>query len=141
MYEPLKRHIMRAEMRRWLRLAACLLCITVAASGCSGSHEETVGGVKIPIPGGMTRSQESGIEVSLPGFGGAQAAYRGKLDPEKVIEFYQREMSARGWQPSIRLLSKGGMLTYVKDSTTVIITVEKTDSGARMAIIAAGTHP
>ena len=128
-------------MRRWLRLAACLVCITVAASGCSGSHEETVGGVKIPIPGGMTRSQESGIEVSLPGFGGAQAAYRGKLDPEKVIEFYQREMSARGWQPSIRLLSKGGMLTYVKDSTTVIITVEKTDSGARMAIIAAGTHP
>jgi len=77
----------------------------------------------------------------LPGFGGAQAAYRGKLDPEKVIEFYQREMSARGWQPSIRLLSKGGMLTYVKDSTTVIITVEKTDSGARMAIIAAGTQP
>ena len=128
-------------MRRWLRLAACLVCITVAASGCSGSYEETVGGVKIPIPGGMTRSQESGIEVSLPGFGGAQAAYRGKLDPEKVIEFYQREMSARGWQPSIRLLSKGGMLTYVKDSTTVIITVEKTDSGARMAIIAAGTQP
>ena len=140
MYEPLKRHIMRAEMRRWLRLAACLLCITVAVSGCSGSHEETVGGVKIPIPGGMTRSQESGIEVSLPGFGGAQAAYQGKLDPEKVIEFYQKEMSARGWQPSIRLLSKGGMLTYVKDSTTVIITVEKTDSGARMAIIAAGTQ-
>ena len=141
MYEPLKRHIMKAEMRRWLRLAACLLCITVATSGCSGSHEETVGGVKIPIPGGMTRSQESGIEVSLPGFGGAQAAYQGKLDPEKVIEFYQKEMSARGWQPSIRLLSKGGMLTYVKDSTTVIITVEKTDSGARMAIIAAGTQP
>ena len=128
-------------MRGWLGLTACLLCITVATSGCGGSHEETVGGVKIPIPGGMTRSRESDIEVSLLGFGGAQAAYQGKLDPDKVIEFYRKEMPARGWQPSIRLLSKGGMLTYVKDSTTVIITVEKTDSGARMAIIAAGTQP
>jgi len=113
----------------------------MGASGCGGSHEETVGGVKIPIPAGMTRSQESGIEVSLLGFGGAQTAYQGKLDPDKVIEFYRKEMPARGWQPSIRLLSKGGMLTYVKDSTTVIITVEKTDSGARMAIIAGGTQP
>jgi hypothetical protein len=25
-------------------------------------YEETVGGVKIPIPGGMTKSQDSGIE-------------------------------------------------------------------------------
>lgn len=128
-------------MRGWLGFTACLLCITVATSGCGGSHEETVGGVKIPIPAGMTRSQESGIEVSLAGFGGAQSAYQGKLDPDKVIEFYRKEMPARGWQPSIRLLSKGGMLTYVKDSTTVIITVAKTDSGARMAIIAGGTQP
>ena len=88
----------------------------------------------------MTRSQESGIEVSLPGFGGAQTAYQGKLDPDKVIEFYRKEMPARGWEPSIRLLSKGGMLTYVKDRTTVIITVAKIDSGARMAIIAGGTN-
>src|SRR5262245_62178092 len=141
MYEPVKRHIMRAEMIRWLRLASVLLFIAVASSGCSCSHEETVGGVKIPIPGGMTRSQESGIEVSLPGFGGAQTAYQGKLDPDKVIEFYRKEMPARGWQPSVRLLSKGGMLTYVKDSTTVIVTVEKTDSGARMEIIAVGHQP
>ena len=131
---------MRTGMRKWLRLTACLLCITVSASGCGGSYEETVGGVKIPIPGGMTRSQESGIEVSLPGFGGAQAAYRGKLDPDKVIEFYRKEMPGRGWQPSIGLLSKGGMLTYVKDSTTVIIAVGKTDSGAGMTIITAGTQ-
>jgi hypothetical protein len=141
MYEPIKRHIMRIEMRGWLGLTACLLCITVATSRCGGSHEETVGGVKIPIPAGMTKSQDSGIEVSLPGFGGAQTAYQGKLDPDKVIEFYRKEMSARGWQPSIRLLSKGGMLTYVKDSTTVIITVAKADSGTRMAIIAGGTQP
>src|SRR5262245_15805154 len=141
MYEPIKRHIMKTEMRGWPGLTACILGITVATSGCGGSHEETIGAVKIPIPAGMTRSQESGIEVSLLGFGGAQTAYQGKLDPDKVIEFYRKEMPARGWQPSIRLLSKGGMLTYVKDSTTVIITGENTDSGARLEIIAGGTQP
>ena len=140
MYEPTKRHIMRIEMRRWLAVTACLLCITVVASGCDGSHEETVGGVNIPIPGGMTRSPESGIEVSLPCFGGAQTAYQGKMAPDKVIEFYRKEMPARGWQSSIGLLSKGGMLTYVKDGTTVIITVGKTDSGTGMTIIAGGTQ-
>ena len=125
---------------RMLQLAACLFWVMATTSSCGGSHEETVGGVKIPIPGGMTRSQESGIEVSLPGFGGAQAAYQGKLDPDKVIEFYRKEMPARGWQPSIGLLSKGGMLTYVKDSTTVIIAVGKTNSGTGMTIIAGGTQ-
>jgi hypothetical protein len=119
----------------------CLLYVTVSMSSCGGSYEETVGGVKIPIPGGMTRSQESGIvEVSLPGFGGAQADYQGRLAPEKVIEFYRKEMTARGWEASLGLLSKGGMLTYVKDSTTVIITVGKTDNGTGMTIIAGGTQ-
>jgi hypothetical protein len=88
----------------------------------------------------MTRSQESGIEVSLPGFGGAQATYQGKLAPETVIDFYRKEMTARGWQPSLGLVSKGGMLTYVKNSTTVIITVGKTDNGTGMTIIAGGTQ-
>jgi hypothetical protein len=55
---------MRTGLGMCLHLAACLLCITVGTSGCGGSYEETVGGVKIPIPRGMTRSQESGIEVS-----------------------------------------------------------------------------
>ena len=62
------------------------------------------------------------------------------MDPDKVIEFYRKEMPTRGWQPSIRLMSKGGMLTYVKDSTTVIVTVEKNDSGTGMTIIAGGTQ-
>ena len=124
-------------MTRSLLFAVCLIYITVATSSC-GPHEEAVGGVKIPIPAGMTRSQESGIEVSLPGFGGAQASYQGKLAPEKVIDFYRTEMTARGWQPSLGLLSKGGMLTYVKDSTTIIIAVVKTDNGVGLTIIAGG---
>jgi hypothetical protein len=140
MYEPIKRHIIRTKMRRWLGLTACLLWIAVGTSSCGGAYEETLGGVKVPIPGGMTKSEGNGVELSLPGFGGAQAAYQGKVDPEKVIEFYKKEMPERGWKPSIGLLSKGGMLTYVNESTTVIVMVGKTDSGTSMTIIAGGTQ-
>ena len=80
------------------------------------------------------------LQSGLRRFGGAQAAYQGKMDPDKVIEFYRKEMPARGWQPSIGLLSKGGVLTYIKDSTTVIITVGKTGSGTGITIIAGGTQ-
>ncbi len=99
-----------------------------------------MGGVKVPIPGGMAKSQETGIELALPGFGGAQAAYRGKVDPDQVIAFYKKEMPARGWKPTLGLLSQGGMLSYVKESTTVVVIVGKTDSGTNMTIMAGGTQ-
>jgi hypothetical protein len=109
-------------------------------SNCGGSYEETVGDVKIPIPRGMTKSQEKGVELALPGFGGALAAYEGKIAPNKVVEFYRKEMPARGWETSIGLLSQGGMLTYVKENKTVIVTVGKTDDGSSMTITVAGTQ-
>jgi hypothetical protein len=131
---------MRTGMRKWLRLTACILCITVSTSSCGGSYEETVGDVKIPIPRGMTKSQNKSVELSLPGFGGALAAYEGKIAPNNVVEFYRQEMPARGWEPRIGLLSQGSMLTYVKDNKTVMVTVGKTDSGTSMTITVAGTQ-
>ena len=125
---------------RSLRLAVWLLWLTLSTSSCGGSHEETLGGVKVPIPGGMAKSQETGIELALPGFGGAQAAYRGKVEPDQVIAFYKKEMPARGWKPTLGLLSQGGMLSYVKESTTVVVIVGKTDSGTNMTIMAGGTQ-
>jgi hypothetical protein len=124
----------------WLQLAICLLWITVSVSSCGRSYEETVGDVKIPIPRGMTKSQNKSVELSLPGFGGALAAYEGKIAPDNVVEFYRQEMPARGWEPSIGLLSQGGMLTYVKDNKTVMVTVGKTDSGTSMTITVARTQ-
>src|ERR671918_618853 len=122
------------------RCAAYVLVIAVSTSGCGGSYEETVAGVKIPIPGGMKKAQEKGVELSLPGFGGAQAAYQGSVDTEKVVDFYQKEMPSRGWEPSVGLLSQGGMLTYAKDSKTVIVMVGKNDNVTRMTITVGGTR-
>jgi len=113
--------------------------LTLSLAGCSSSYEETVAGVKVPIPNGMTKSQAKGIELSLPGFGGAQASFQGNLEPDKIVEFYKKEMPSRGWQPNIELTSKGGMLTYTKENQTVVVMVTKGDGGSSLSITVGGT--
>ncbi|HZA55652.1 MAG TPA: hypothetical protein VE616_15495 [Candidatus Udaeobacter sp.] len=113
---------------------ALFLSVVVILAGCGGSREETVAGVKIPIPSGMTKSDEKAVELSVPGFGGGQASYRGNLDPNDVVEFYKKEMSNRGWKPSVGVLSQGGMLTYVKEGKSLIVMVGKNGGGTNMTI-------
>lgn len=127
-----------------LRIASFLkrpttLFFIVLLNGCGGSYEETVAGIKIPIPSGMKKSQDKGVEISLPGFGGGQASFQGTLEPDKVIEFYKKEMPDRGWTPSISLLSRGGMLAYTKDNQNVLVTVGKTDGTTALSITVGGT--
>jgi hypothetical protein len=116
------------------RSLTCWFCMAVMLAGCGGSHDETVGGLQVPIPGGMTKSEEKGVELSIPGFGGAQASYRGKLEPNQVVDFYKKEMPARGWKPSIGVLSQGGMLTYAKEGKSLIVMVGKSNGDTNMAI-------
>src|SRR3990172_12617825 len=116
-----------------------LIGLTLIFAGCSSSYEETVAGVKIPIPSGMKKSQTKGIELSLPGFGGAQTSFQGNLEPDKIVEFYKKEMPNRGWQPNIELTSKGGMLTYTKENQTVVVMVTKGDGGSTLSITVGGT--
>jgi hypothetical protein len=113
--------------------------LALLALSCGSSYEETVAGVKVPIPNGMTKSQAKGIQLSLPGFGGAQASFQGNLAPEKIVEFYKKEMPSRGWQPNMELTSKGGMLTYTKENQTVVVMVSKSDSGSSLSITVGGT--
>ena len=116
-----------------------LIGLTLIFAGCSSSYEETVAGVKIPIPSGMKKSQTKGIELSLPGFGGAQTSFQGNLEPDKIVEFYKKEMPNRGWQPNMELTSKGGMLTYTKENQTVVVMVTKSDGGSSLSITVGGT--
>jgi hypothetical protein len=85
-----------ADRRRLPGLISCFWLAT-ALTACGGSHEETVAGVQVPVPSGMTKSEEKGVELSLPGFGGGQAMYRGKREPGEVVEFYKKELPERGW--------------------------------------------
>ena len=120
-------------------LIISLMGLTLICAGCSGSYEESVAGVKVPIPNGMTKSQGTGIQLSLPGFGGAQASFQGKLEPDEIVEFYKKEMPNRGWQPNIGLSSKGGLLTYTKENQTVVVMVSKADRGSSLSITVGGT--
>ena len=116
-----------------------LLAMILILAGCTESYEEKVAGVEIPIPRGMKKSDAAGLEVALLGFGGGQSSFRGQLEPGKVIEFYEKEMPSRGWQPNAGVISKGGMLTYAKDNRTVIIMVGGNNDATQMTVTVGGT--
>ena len=121
------------------RVLLIIAFLALLALGCGRSYEESVAGVRVPIPSGMKKSQTKGIELSLPGFGGAQTSFQGNLEPINIIEFYKKEMPSRGWQPNIELTSKGGMLTYTKENQTVVVMVTKIDGGSSLSITVGGT--
>ena len=116
-----------------------LLATILIFAGCNKSYDEKIGGMEIPIPRGMKKSDGAGLEVALLGFGGGQSSFRGQLGPEKVIEFYEKEMPARGWQPNAGVISKGGMLTYAKDNRTVIIMIGGNNDATTMTVSVGGT--
>jgi hypothetical protein len=129
---------MALRIARFLKRPTTLFFI-VLLNSCGGSYEETVGGVRVPIPSGMKKSQDNGVEISLPGFGGGQASFQGNLDPDKVIEFYKKEMAARGWNPNMTLVSRGGMLAYTKEGKSVLVVVGKSDGTTALRITVGGT--
>ena len=116
-----------------------LLAMIAIFAGCDKSYDEKIGGVEIPIPPGMKKSDGAGVEVALLGFGGGQSSFRGQLEPGKVIEFYEKEMPLRGWQPNAGVIAKGGMLTYAKDNRTVIIMIGGNNDAAAMTVTVGGT--
>jgi hypothetical protein len=116
-----------------------LSAMVLIFAGCSRSYDEKIAGVEIPIPRGMKKSDGAGVEVALLGFGGGQSSFRGQLEPGKVIEFYEKEMPSRGWQPNLGVISKGGMLTYAKDARTVMIMVGGNNEATTMTVTVGGT--
>ena len=116
-----------------------LLAMILIFAGCTRSYDEKIGGVEIPIPRGMKKSDGAGLEVALLGFGGGQSSFRGQLEPEKVLAFYEKEMPSRGWSSNAGVISKGGMLTYAKDNRTVIIMVGGNNDVTTMTVTVGGT--
>ena len=115
-----------------------VLTMTLIFAGCTGSYEEKVAGVDIPIPRGMKKSDGQGLEVALLGFGGGQSWFRGQLDTRGVIEFYEKEMPSRGWKPTVGVTSKGGLLTYARDNRTVIVMVGESNGATSITVTVGG---
>jgi hypothetical protein len=120
------------------RIVSLFFVAVLIISGCGGSYEETIAGVHVPIPRGMTKSPQQGIELALPGFGGAQANYEGDVEPEKVVAFYKKEMPARGWQSAAGVLGKGGMLSYTKEGKALVVMIGTKDGKTALTLMVGG---
>jgi hypothetical protein len=137
-YTEVKRMITKKNSGLSGRIAGLLLAAAVVFGGCSGSHEETIAGVSVPIPAGMTKSPQRGIAFALPGFGGAQANYEGSIEPEKVVDFYKKELPRRGWQSSAGIVGKGGMLSYTKEGKTLVMMIGSQNGKTSLALMVGG---
>lgn len=127
-------------MKEVLRAFVWLFVLLTVIAGCAAYHEETVAGVQLPIPNGMRKTQDQEVALSLPGFGAGQASFQGNVDPDKVIEFYKKEMPARGWKPNLGVVSRGGMLAYSKDTNSVLLSVAKQDKGTTLTVTVGKTE-
>jgi hypothetical protein len=117
-------------------LAALLLCIL--AISCAGSRDETVGGVTVPVPSAMKKGAEKPVEVSFLGIGAGQASFHGNMESAQLVEFYKKELPARGWQENIKLLSGGAMLAYSKDGKTLLIGITKQEKDTVLSLTVGG---
>lgn len=125
-------------MRAWRNLKMLPLLLLLCAGACAGSRDETVGGVTLPVPSAMKKGAEQPVEISFLGFGAGQATFHGAMDSAKIVEFYKKELPARGWQESMNLRSAGALLAYSKDAKTVMIGVSKDDKGMVLTLTVGG---
>lgn len=130
-------HDTNKSRRPRFAVALCFLASMIAA--CGGTRDETVAGVAVPVPSAMERVAGQGVELSIPGFGGGQASFQGNITPEKIIEFYKKEMPARGWQPGTSLLSRGGMLGYAKEGKNLLVAVSAQDGKTTLNVMVSNT--
>jgi hypothetical protein len=119
-------------------LTILAIFLALLASGCGGSYDETISGVKVPVPKAMTRSSEKPVEMTLLGFGAGQATFHGNMDTDKLVEFYKREMPARGWQPNLNVRSGDAMLAYSKEGKTMLVAITKEKSGTNLTLTVGG---
>ena len=112
--------------------------IAVILTACAGSRDETISGVTVPVPSAMKKGSEKPVEISFLGFGAGQATFHGDMETGKLVEFYQKEMPARGWQPSMNLLSGGAMLAYSKDGKSVLIGIGKQNGETVLSLTVSG---
>ena len=104
---------------------ALLVALFFSLTSCAiiGPRDEIVAGVAIPIPGGMKKAPEEKMELNFPGFSGGRAAFRGGVPADEIVEFYKKEMAARGWRANASLVTHGGMLAFSRDGKNVLIMI------------------
>ena len=120
------------------RVAAVAVLLIVSTSSCGGSYEESISGVTIPVPKAMSRGSDKPVEMNFFGVGAGQASFHGDMDAEKIVEFYKKEMPARGWQSNMSLRSGSTLLAYSKDGKTMLVAVGKQNNATQLTVTVGG---
>jgi hypothetical protein len=118
-------------------LVTAIICATLFA-GCGGAYEETISGVKVPVPRAMKKSGEKPAEIAILGFGAGQASFHGTMETDRIIEFYKKEMAERGWQPNLKVQGGGAMLAYSKEGKTVLVAIDKQEKETHLTLTVGG---
>lgn len=120
-----------------LRVIVVAVFYAFGFSACGGSYEDTIAGITVPVPKPMAKSSEAPVEMKFFGFGAGQSTYCGKMESDKIDEFYKRELPARGWQPGRPCAAAAPCWSYQKcknldgrhrqtnDDTSLTLTVGK----------------
>lgn len=124
--------------RLWSRLGAAAIIGAMLLAGCGGAYEETISGVNVPVPRSMKKSSGKPTEISFLGFGAGQASFSGAMAPDKIVEFYKKEMTARGWQPNLKVQGGGAMLAYSKEGKTVLVGIAKQENETLLTLTVTG---
>ena len=122
------------SLRHWTVLSILL----VLSSACARSYDETIAGATVPVPKAMKRGSEKPAEMSLLGFGAGQATFQGNMNTDEIVEFYKKELPARGWQSNMNLRSGGAMLGYSKEGHTLLIGVGKQENTTVLTLTVTG---
>ncbi len=118
-----------------------LLLVSLIVPHAAAQTNEVIAGVSIPIPPGMNRTTDQRFEMTVPGFKGGQRAYRGDVDLNEVITFYQKQMPLDGWNPYASLVAGSGLLVYTRNNQSVLIMVEENNGKTTLAIMIGTTNP
>jgi len=111
-----------------------VLLLFMLLSGCSGSRDETVAGVTLPVPNAMKKGAEKPVEIALFGFGAGQAIFHGNMESAELVKYYKKELPARGWQETMNLVNNGATLAYSKEGKSVLIGISKDDKGSILSL-------
>lgn len=128
-------------MRKNIRLSVgrfLAFAVLVSLPGCGGSRDETIAGVTVPVPKAMSRGADKPVEMNFLSFGAGQATFHGSMDQDKIVEFYKKELPARGWQQNMNMRSGGALLAYSREGKTVLVSVAKQNDGTVLSLTVGG---
>jgi hypothetical protein len=60
------------------------------------------------------------------------------MDNDKIVDFYKKEMPARGWQPNMNVQTGDAMLAYSKEGKTMLVAVSKEKDGTNLTLTVGG---